>query len=260
MFSYGGGVQSTAALVLAATGRLDYRTFLFANVGDDSENPKTLAYFAAHAQPYAVQHGLGLIELRRVMRDGTERTLRQEIDNQPASIPIPVRFKGGGFGRRRCTERFKIKVVGRWTREHGATKQDPATCAIGFSADEILRATTLERVAWQVTDYTLIRLGISRADCHRIIAEVGLPDPPKSACTFCPFHNVEDWRRLARQQPAEFAEAVAIESTFNERRSAKGQDAVWLSSAMSPLPGLLDQDSLFNDGGAATCDTWSCFT
>jgi hypothetical protein len=36
--SYGGGVQSNALLVLAAQGRIDYRTFLFANVGDDSEH------------------------------------------------------------------------------------------------------------------------------------------------------------------------------------------------------------------------------
>jgi hypothetical protein len=36
--SYDGGVQSNALLVLAAQGRIDYRTFLFANVGDDSEH------------------------------------------------------------------------------------------------------------------------------------------------------------------------------------------------------------------------------
>lgn len=35
-FSFDGGVQSTAALVLAAQGKPDYRTFLFCNVGDDS--------------------------------------------------------------------------------------------------------------------------------------------------------------------------------------------------------------------------------
>jgi hypothetical protein len=34
--AHGGGKQTTAVLVLAATGRLDYKTFLFANVGDDS--------------------------------------------------------------------------------------------------------------------------------------------------------------------------------------------------------------------------------
>ena len=35
VFSYGGGVQSTAALVLAAQGKIDYQTFLFCNVGAD---------------------------------------------------------------------------------------------------------------------------------------------------------------------------------------------------------------------------------
>ena len=42
--SYGGGVQSTALLVLAAQRQIDYSIFLFANVGDDSENPATLRY------------------------------------------------------------------------------------------------------------------------------------------------------------------------------------------------------------------------
>lgn len=37
--SYGGGVQSTAVLVLAAQRRLSVATFLFANTGDDSEDP-----------------------------------------------------------------------------------------------------------------------------------------------------------------------------------------------------------------------------
>ena len=40
--SFGGGVQSTALLVLASQGKIDFRTFLFANVGDDSEHPATL--------------------------------------------------------------------------------------------------------------------------------------------------------------------------------------------------------------------------
>jgi site-specific DNA-cytosine methylase len=33
--AYGGGVQSTALLVLAAQERIDFRTFLIANVGED---------------------------------------------------------------------------------------------------------------------------------------------------------------------------------------------------------------------------------
>ena len=46
-FSFGGGVQSTAALVLQAQNKLpkSYDAFLFSNVGDDSEHPETIEYF-----------------------------------------------------------------------------------------------------------------------------------------------------------------------------------------------------------------------
>ena len=37
VFSCGGGVQSTACLVLAAQGKIPYQTFIFANVGDKAE-------------------------------------------------------------------------------------------------------------------------------------------------------------------------------------------------------------------------------
>lgn len=43
VISYGGGVQSTAMIVLAAQGKLGPVTdAIFANVGDDSEHPQTL--------------------------------------------------------------------------------------------------------------------------------------------------------------------------------------------------------------------------
>src|SRR5215472_10363561 len=59
--SWGGGVQSTAMLVLAAQNRIPFRTFLFSNVGDDSENPDTLTYYRDTALPYAKAAGLDLI-------------------------------------------------------------------------------------------------------------------------------------------------------------------------------------------------------
>lgn len=54
-FSYGGGVQSTAALVLPAQARIDFPVFLFSNVGDDSEHPDTLRYVEDVAKPYAAK-------------------------------------------------------------------------------------------------------------------------------------------------------------------------------------------------------------
>jgi hypothetical protein len=68
---YGGGVQSTGLLVLAALRRIDFPVFLFANVGHDAEDPATLDYLERVAKPYAVE----LVELHRTRRDGRTETL-----------------------------------------------------------------------------------------------------------------------------------------------------------------------------------------
>ncbi|GCD46149.1 phosphoadenosine phosphosulfate reductase [Streptomyces paromomycinus] len=73
--SYGGGVQSTALLVLAAQRRIDFPLFLMANVGDDSENPATLRYVDEYARPFAAEHGIELAVLDRVKRTGAVETL-----------------------------------------------------------------------------------------------------------------------------------------------------------------------------------------
>ncbi|MFC4906952.1 hypothetical protein [Actinomadura gamaensis] len=93
-FSFGGGWQSVAALVLAARGDLDFDTFLFANVGDDSENPATLTYLRRHAIPYAQAHNLTIRELHRIRRDGSTETLYGRLVREGSrSIPIPVRMR-----------------------------------------------------------------------------------------------------------------------------------------------------------------------
>ncbi|MHB9859083.1 hypothetical protein [Streptomyces sp. YIM S03343] len=43
--------------MLAARGEIDFRSFLFANVGDESEHPATLAYAREIAIPYAAGGG-----------------------------------------------------------------------------------------------------------------------------------------------------------------------------------------------------------
>ena len=43
VFSFGGGVQSMACLVLAAQKKIDASLFLFANTGDDAENQGRLS-------------------------------------------------------------------------------------------------------------------------------------------------------------------------------------------------------------------------
>ncbi|WP_202124351.1 adenine nucleotide alpha hydrolase family protein [Actinomadura physcomitrii] len=261
-FSYGGGWQSTAALVLAAQGHIDFRTFLFANVGDDSEHPATLAYIRDHAAPYAAAHGIDLRELRRIRRDGTTETLYGRLMREGSrSIPIPVRMSNGAPGTRSCTADFKIRVIGRWLKAHGASPENPATIAIGISLDEIHRANTRRHEPYERIAYPLLDLRIRRTDCPRIIRSAGLPVPPKSSCWFCPFHRLSTWQNMRRDQPGLFTKACHLEATINKRRHALGKDPVYLTRYNAPLVDVTPEaDTLPFEQDDGTCDTGWCFT
>ncbi|WP_160051749.1 phosphoadenosine phosphosulfate reductase [Nocardiopsis sp. FR26] len=260
--SYGGGVQSTALLALAAQGRIDHNLFLFANVGDDSEHPATLEYLSQVAMPFAAEHGLEIKQLVKTRRDGTTETLMDKLtDPEARSIPIPVRMPNGAPGRRACTADFKIKVVGRWLRAQGATAAVPADVAIGISLDEIHRANRRRAEKHERIEYPLLDLGLRRSDCEQIIAEAGLPIPPKSACFFCPFKTVGSWRQQRLEEPELFAKSVRLEKVINERRRLLGRDEVFLSRYGRPLDeAIAVSDPQVVGEDVAACDSGWCMT
>lgn len=235
-FSYGGGVQSTAALVLAAQKKIDFSIFLFSNVGDDSEHPATLAYVRDVAMPYAASQHLELIELRKTPK-GQERTLYGVLTRDGSrTINIPMRMNGNGApGTRSCTADFKIRRIAAVQKAMGATKESPAVVGLGISLDEFQRARTDSGIAWQVLEYPLIDLRLTRQDCINIIARAGLSVPPKSSCWFCPFHSLNEWRRLKEHEPELFAKSAALEKLINARRAALGRDPMWLTRMLVPL-------------------------
>ncbi|MEV4557226.1 phosphoadenosine phosphosulfate reductase [Kitasatospora sp. NPDC049285] len=263
-FSFGGGVQSVAALVLAARKEIPYTSFLFANVGTDSENPATLAYVEQYARPFAKAHRLELTTLDRVMvRTGEVRTLYSELTREGSrSLKIPVRMSNGAPGTRSCTLDCKIRVIGRELRRRGATKDTPATVGIGISLDEIERANDRRCEPYERIAYPLLELGLRRADCMRIINDAGLPVPPKSACWFCPFKRVEGWLDMRRTNPDLFERACQLEDLLNERRDRLGRDHVYLSAFGRPLRSAIPDgvDTLFDSETDGACDSGWCMT
>lgn len=140
-FSFGGGWQSVAALVLAARGDIDFPLFLFSNVGDDSENPGTLEYVKRYAAPFAEAHGIELVELRKVMkRTGEQRTLYQDLTRPGSrSLKIPIRMPNGKPGTRLCTTDWKIKVIGDELKRRAAARP-PTTRRSSASASAWTRS------------------------------------------------------------------------------------------------------------------------
>lgn len=267
VISYGGGVQSTALIVLALQEKIPkVDAALFANVGDDSEHPGTLEFVRNVMIPWATEKGFPIHELHRTMRDGTTRTLWGEIHAEGSrSIKIPVRMNGTGApGNRSCTSDYKIRVVNKWLREHGATKQNPAEVCIGISTDEYQRASNRRPEPTQIALYPLLDLGLDRTACQNIIRNAGLPVPPKSSCFFCPFHRLQTWREMRRDEPELFWKSVELERHINTVRLELKRAPVFLTDKSMPLdqaaheagPTLFDEE-VFNDG---KCDEGYCWT
>ncbi|MEV4317108.1 phosphoadenosine phosphosulfate reductase [Actinocrispum sp. NPDC049592] len=272
ILSYGGGVQSTALLALAATGQIPLDAALFANVGDDSEHPATLRYLRDIAIPWAAAHGTAVHELHRTRRDGTRETLWGRLMKQGSrSLPIPVRMSNGAPGTRSCTADFKIRVIGTWLKQHGATAQSKATVNIGISLDEIERANNRRVEPHEHIAYPLLDLGLRRVDCARIITAQPLPTdladrlrevvdqhhptvqtqlrrsnftrlpvPPKSSCFFCPFHRLSVWMTQRAEEPDLFNKACQLEDTLIARRAELGKDPIYLTRFGTPLRHLID--------------------
>lgn len=259
--SYGGGVQSTAMIVLATQGKIRADVALFANTGDDSENPDTLKYVREIMIPWSAERGLEIVELQRNTKQFGVHTLYEHLtDDKFSSISIPVFMSGNGApGNRNCTSKFKIDVIHKYLKQHGASKKNPATTYIGISIDEIERLHNRNHEEFCIVSYPLIDLRLTRNNCENIIRDAGLPVPPKSSCYFCPFKRTAQWREMKRDQPELFAKAVELEKILNQKRKNFGKDEVFLSQTLRPLSELDEaQQMLFSE--ELFCDTGHCMT
>ena len=291
IISYGGGVQSTAMVIMAATRNPEFEAAcggpidaaLFSNVGDDSEHPATLDYVRNVIQPWAAEHDLPVEILTRQDKNGNERTLYGDMINRERmlAIPMPVRMANGAPGRRTCTVDYKVKVIHKWLKAHGASDDNPAIQAIGISTDEFQRASDRHE-PFERRIYPLISMGMSRQDCLNVPETVGLPTPGKSSCYFCPYHRPAVWSEMRRDEPGLFWKSVELERKINEIRDAslvkRKQEAdeageqwngpespnVWLTRFNKPLDEAISEAQTqlpgFESIEESGCDSGHCFT
>jgi hypothetical protein len=303
IFSSGGGVQSTACLVLSVQGKIDFPTHVFANVGDNAESPKTIAYVKDVLIPYAEKNGIEWVEVARTI-NGTPVDLYDFSMECEHTIPLPVRLSGSGApGNRTCTSAWKIQPIAKYLKELIPTeihqkaraaarrakidaqgmdvdsaKQLKATMkravydtypvilGQGISTDEIHRCRTQSGFDFYRVNYPLIDLELSRADCHKIIAEAGLPQPPKSSCWFCPYTKFSRWQEMSTQDPETFAKAVEMERTLSNRATKLGRGKTYFTDKGVKRNAYLDvlvsnQISLFPDSeDFSFCESGYCMT
>jgi len=160
-------------------------------------------------------------------------------------IPAYVQNKDGtrGITGRACTPDFKLAPLFKKARELGQIKRGQKAVGvvswIGISLDEVSRMKP-SKLPWAKNRFPLIEMEMTRHDCLRWMKSKGYPTPPRSACTYCPFHSDHEWRTMKNERPNEFAEAVAFEKQFQALRDTENgpnrmKGKLYLHDSLVPL-------------------------
>jgi hypothetical protein len=239
--SLGAGVQSSTLALMAARGELD-------------PMPDCAIFSDTGAEPQAVYDWLDKLEelmpfpLHRVMwADGLLENIKGAINGgRFAGAPFYTenedfnRTDAEGQLRRQCTREFKVQPIQRKLRDllglekgQRAGKEIRVIQYIGISLDEVIRMKP-SRDKWIEHRWPLIDRRMTRWDCMRWLEQHGYPVPPKSACTFCPYHSNNEWRWLRDNDPAGWQQALDVDRMI--RGGVRGTKfALYLHKDMVPL-------------------------
>jgi hypothetical protein len=132
--------------------------------------------------------------------------------------------------RRQCTSDYKIKPVVQKIREllgleknEKRKKGTKVDLLMGISRDEVSRMKR-NPLKYINNVYPLVEMEMRRSDCLTWMEEHRYPKPPRSACTFCPFHSTAEWREL-KNNKEEWAEVVAMDKAIRSQERFKEKNA-----------------------------------
>ena len=142
-----------------------------------------------------------------------------------------------------CSLKFKGEVMQRWVE----AKWPGQSCRwlIGIEADEEGRAKRFQKPRGNIHEYEypLMALGLTRARCEALLADLGWPVPPKSSCVHCPFKSEAELREMFHNDRDAWQQCLDVEAAFRQASADKHQ--AWLDAGQ-PL----------NAGGRAPRGMW----
>jgi len=227
--SYGGGVNSTACIVLHAQGELHYDEAIYVDHGGDW--PETRKYVRMIAERFQVT----------ILTPNVEG-VSSLYDYSLWRNMIP------SIRKRWCTDKFKIRVI-------NAYIERPCFSLIGFSTDEARRAR-LSTEDGVENRFPLLEKEIDRKGCKDIIRDADLPIPIKSGCYFCPFQRKGQWKLLRKRHPDLFCNAQRLEDNEIEARKRIGKGPLLLASKTKRLGDFINdrQSVLFDEMEYPPCN------
>ncbi len=217
ILSLGAGVQSSTLALMAAAGEITPMPTcaIFADTQAEPASVYRWLDWLEKQLPFAVHRvTAGNIEedFLRALGGGAERS---RCGQPPFSVKQPNSDDAGGRLWRQCTKEYKLAPIRREVQR--LRNGQPVVQWIGISTDEAHRMKP-SGVGYITNRWPLIDERMSRHDCLRWLARHGFPEPPKSACRWCPYISDARWRQIKRTEPGEFALATAFDAKLRSVR------------------------------------------
>jgi hypothetical protein len=236
VISYGGGVQSTALVILSMRRQWPVDEIVHVDLLA-AESPRTREYVEYFRNWLRDEYGREITVI--------ERDLYGDMLKHPEFTPVPWHGKRRKFMlRRQCTREYKVAPIQRYlTQKH---PQALIKLMLGISADEWtrMRQSSHSRIEHV---YPLVEEMITRRHCLEIIRDAGLDLPAKSSCWFCPYRSTGSQWALIRQYPHLAEMATNLEDRINTARVERGKPEIAVIRSWG-----VDQQDFCEEG---FCDT-----
>jgi len=236
--SLGAGVQSSAMLVCSNLGRYDVPRADVAIFADTGDEPQWVYDYLEILTKWS-KIPIEIAQKGHLSQDLIDRHSGKK--KRFACIPAFTAGKDtfNAILRRQCTREYKIEPIEKKVRELLGYKprqriKEKVCAMIGISIDEAIRMKP-SRTRWITNAWPLVDAGLNKLSCLRICKEAGLPEPQKSACVFCPYHNNAYWLDLQVNHPEEFAKAVAFDVQIRDMTMSGLENKAYLHRSLKPL-------------------------
>lgn len=254
VLNLGAGVQSSCLALMAEHGEITPKPD-FGVFADTQAEPKGVYDWLDWLEGqlsfpiYRVTKGdltADSLEVREISR-GENKGVSHIKRIIPAFGLLPNGEKTAAIGRS-CTADYKVKAIIDCIKENCGIKRGQkdvtVTQWIGISWDELQRMKDATHKFTQHR-WPLIERRMTRAMCKKWMRDHGHPEPPRSACYYCPFHSDEEWRRLRDNDSEHFKKAVEFDKLLRQKHRDHNPTLrmeVYLHNSCKPL-GEIDFDS-----------------
>tara|TARA_S200002703_G_scaffold153807_1_gene155771 strand:- start:100 stop:864 length:765 start_codon:yes stop_codon:yes gene_type:complete len=249
--SYGGGVQSTAMVLMAIDGIIERPDLVvFADTG--SEMPETYSTVSS-IQKICEENNLPFYEVKAMTKSIDGQALHSWYMEKNAIPMIGIRW---------CTGKWKVDPVRQFVKskalEYGFTKKPLQNAWLGITSDEKSRATGYSDVKYQIVTYPLLHK--SRRELISWI-DKNYPElsVSKSGCFCCPYANSDHWINLRKKHASLFETALEMERIAKKRGIKRGLYRTKSIDVFNYSHQLTDFGFEIEESDTG-CDSWSCFT